>query len=41
MVLKGVKQYILVIVAGTAIFAHIAVDDGAMPMSFEEREELK
>uniref|UniRef100_A0A1S4MY25 alpha-1,2-Mannosidase n=1 Tax=Pediculus humanus subsp. corporis TaxID=121224 RepID=A0A1S4MY25_PEDHC len=41
MVLKEVKQYILVILVGTAIFAHVAVDESVPSMSFEEKEELK
>lgn len=41
MILKEVKHYMLVILAGTAIFAHVAVDDSVSPMSLEEQEELK
>lgn len=41
MVFKETAQYALIILAGTAIFAHVAVDDISAPMSFEEKDELK
>ncbi|KAL0280067.1 UNVERIFIED_CONTAM: hypothetical protein PYX00_001470 [Menopon gallinae] len=41
MILKEIKHSILVVLVTTAAFAHVAMDETVIPMSTEEREELK